>query len=82
MAKSNKSSDNSGRGINQGALFVNDKEGNEKRPDVTGKLILRVSDFTPDDNGNVTVFLAGWKRESEKIGEYTSLRAQPPQQRG
>lgn len=67
------------RNINSGALFVNDKGGNEKRPDKTGKLTINVADFTPDENGLVTVYLAAWVRESERVGEYLSLKAQPPQ---
>ena len=68
------------RNINSGALFVNDKGGNEKRPDKTGKLIIDVEDFTPDENGLVTIFLAAWVRESDRVGEYLSIKAQPPQE--
>ena len=64
---------------NQGALFVNDKGGNDKRPDKTGKLTIKVEDFQPDDDGNVTIFLAAWVRESDRVGEYLSLKASPPQ---
>lgn len=63
---------------NTGALFVNDKDGNEKRPDKTGKLVIRVSDFEPDSDGNVTIWLAAWTRESDRVGEYLSLKASPP----
>lgn len=69
------------RNINQGALFVNDKGGNEKRPDKTGKLIIKADDFEPDENGLVTIFLAAWQRESDRVGEYLSIKAQPPQQK-
>lgn len=64
---------------NSGVLFVNDKKGNEKRPDYTGKLSIKVSDFEPDKAGNVDIRLAAWTRESEKVGTFYSIKAQPPQ---
>ncbi len=66
---------------NTGALFVNDKDGNEKRPDKTGKLVIKVEDFEPDADGNVTIWLAAWERESERVGTYLSLKASPPKEK-
>lgn len=74
-AKSEGTFDNS----NQGALFVNDKGGNDKRPDKTGKLTIKADDFQPDSDGNVIIYLAAWVRESDRVGEYLSLKASPPQ---
>lgn len=63
---------------NTGVLFVNDKQGNDKRPDYTGKLLIHAEDYEPDGEGNVYVELAAWKRET-KVGEVLSIKAQPPQ---
>lgn len=64
---------------NQGALFVNDKQGNDKRPDWTGKLTIKPDDFAPGKDGTVLIYLSGWRNESEKVGEYISIKASPPQ---
>lgn len=74
MAKPKKEYDNS----NSGALFVNDKDGNDRRPDYTGKLTIRPDDFAPDNDGNVTIYLASWEKESDRVGRYLSLKASPP----
>jgi hypothetical protein len=60
---------------NKGALFVNDKDGNDARPDFTGRLVLRADDYTLGENGTIIVRLAAWQRTSEKCGEYLSLAA-------
>ena len=69
---------------NRGALFVNDKDGNEKRPDYTGKLSIRVEDFQPDDDGNVLIYLSAWTKEiqnGERAGEtLISIVANPPKE--
>lgn len=72
---------NDERNRNSGALFVNDKNGNDKRPDFTGKLQINVGDFVPDENGNVHVILAAWEKDSEKVGTFYSLKASPPKPR-
>lgn len=48
---------------NSGVLFKNDKEGNEKRPDYTGKI----------DVGGTEMRLAAWLREG-KSGKFLSLK--------
>lgn len=68
---------NASRGVpenrpNSGALFANDKQGNPKRPDVTGHL-----QFTAPDTGKVyRLRLAGWERTAHGSGQqFTSLKA-------
>lgn len=51
-------------GTNQGVLFQNDKDGNEKRPDYKGKLNVDGKDYE----------LAGWKRVSKKGQPFLSLK--------
>lgn len=63
---------------NRGALFVNDKGGNENRPDKRGQLVIKADDYTPDDNGLVTIYLSAWVRDNDKVGEVISIVAQPP----
>jgi hypothetical protein len=56
---------------NTGALFANDKEGNEKRPDYRGKLNI---------NG-VEYRLSGWVRTPKSGGKkFLSLKAEPIEQ--
>jgi hypothetical protein len=55
---------------NRFVLFANDKEGNENRPDYTGKITL--------EDGHV-LRLAGWLKESDKVGQYISGLASEPQ---
>lgn len=55
---------------NSGVLFKNDKEGNDKRPDYTGK-------FT--DATGKEWRLAAWLREGQK-GKFMSIKASEPQQ--
>lgn len=66
---------------NRGVLFVNDKDGNDARPDFTGKLSLKVEDFEVDGDGNIEVRLAAWRQDSPKIGEYLSVAASVPKQK-
>lgn len=66
---------------NRGVLFVNDKEDNDKRPDYTGKLLLDPSQFEEDKDGNLFIRLAGWLNNSDKVGDYISLNASPPQKK-
>jgi len=74
MASGNKRYDDR----NNGALFINDKGDNENRPDKTGKILIDPNDYPPNEDGLVLIYLAGWVRESERAGEYISLRASPP----
>jgi len=53
---------------NRGALFVNDKDGNESRPDYTGILDVEIPEKVAA--GEVVKFrLAGWVKESKSSGE-------------
>lgn len=49
----------------QGSLFVNDKQGNEKRPDRRGEINV----------GGVIYKLSGWLKEG-KSGKWLSLKAE------
>ena len=57
---------------NRGALFKNDKEGNEKRPDYTGTINIDGTDKR----------LAAWLRKSKKGVPYLSLSVSDPQPKG
>lgn len=48
---------------NSGALFKNDKEGNENRPDYKGKINVRGEDF----------YLSAWLKKSKAGTNYMSL---------
>lgn len=50
----------------QGSLFINDKDGNEKRPDRRGELNI----------GGTIYKLSGWIKEGTK-GPWLSLKAEP-----
>jgi hypothetical protein len=67
---------------NRGALFSNDKEGNDARPDYTGIVDLQI----PDDAkpGDVVKFrLAGWIKEAKSNGEeFVSLQIQKADTQG
>ena len=52
---------------NSGVLFRNDKQGNEKRPDYTGKINVEGKDF----------YLSAWIKEGQK-GKFMSLSVQEP----
>jgi len=51
---------------NRGVLFQNDKEGNEARPDFTGRL----------DVDGVSYRISAWTKQSEKVGDFLSLSVQ------
>lgn len=57
---------------NTGALFKNDKEGNDKRPDYKGPL---------DINGEEWI-VAAWLETSRAGVKYLSLKAEPKRQQG
>lgn len=56
---------------NTGALFRNDKDGNEKRPDYTGTINVNGEEFR----------LAAWIREAKSGKKYMSLRVSEQQER-
>lgn len=58
-AKGEGSYDNTNRGV----LFPNDKEGNESRPDYTGKINV----------DGVDKRLAAWISTSDRVGEYLRI---------
>lgn len=54
-----------------GVLFVNDKEGNDARPDFTGKVQIEGVEYR----------LAAWKKTGNNSGKtFLSLKASLPQQ--
>jgi uncharacterized protein (DUF736 family) len=55
-----------------GALFVNDKGGNDKRPDYRGNCVINGATFA----------VSGWKRTSQAGKVYLSLAFSEPQQTG
>lgn len=55
---------------NNGVLFKNDKDGNEKRPDYTGKINFNGEDMR----------LAAWVKEGRK-GKFLSLRVSEMQEK-
>lgn len=68
-----------------GALFTNDKRGNDKAPDYRGdfKITQELLDAlaVAFGTGHDKVQLAGWKKVGQK-GTYLSLSVQPPFQGG
>lgn len=52
---------------NSGALFKNDKEGNEKRPDYKGK----------SEVSGVQYYVSAWIRQSKAGNTYMSLKYEP-----
>lgn len=65
---------------NRGVLFMNDKDGNDARPDMTGNAKIKVADFEVDGDGLISVRLAAWQKESEKVGTYLSVSISAPKQ--
>lgn len=49
---------------NSGVLFANEKDGNDSRPDFTGRINV----------GGVVKRLAAWTKASDKVGEFLSIR--------
>jgi hypothetical protein len=57
---------------NTGVLFINDKEGNDKRPDYKGHINVEGAKFE----------VAAWKRVGKNSGrEFLSLKIQDPEDR-
>jgi uncharacterized protein (DUF736 family) len=56
---------------NRGALFRNDKGGNERRPDYRGTINVGGKDYD----------LSGWLKASKKGDKYLSLSIQPKRDR-
>lgn len=56
---------------NRGALFKNDKQGNEKRPDYTGTLNVDGKDLQ----------ISAWIKASKAGTKYMSLTVQPKRER-
>lgn len=52
---------------NSGALFKNDKQGNDKRPDYKGK----------SEVGGVEYYVSAWIRQSKAGQTYMSLKYEP-----
>lgn len=48
---------------NSGAIFKNDKQGNEKRPDYTGKLNVEGKDF----------YVSAWVKDGKEGSKFLSL---------
>lgn len=57
---------------NSGALFKNDKQGNESRPDYKGTLNVNGQDF----------WISAWLKSSKAGNKYMSLSVQPKEGRG
>lgn len=68
---------------NRGVLFVNDKDGNDARPDFTGNLAIDPSEFEAGEDGLVRIRLAAWiKPGTENTnGDFYSIAASPLQQK-
>lgn len=66
---------------NRGVLFINNKDGNDARPDKKGHVFIKPDDFTPGPDGLVKIELSGWVKETENAGEIISLKASPPYQK-
>lgn len=64
---------------NRGVLFVNDKDGNDARPDFTGNLAIKPEDYEAGDDGLIRIRLAAWNKNSGKVGDYLSIAASAPQ---
>lgn len=84
-AKEEKSSSRGGKqgfdNTNRGALFPNDKDGNEKRPDHTGTFDIKIPDGCKP--GQVVKFrVAGWERESKNGNAYLSCTIQKADKQG
>lgn len=65
---------------NRFVLFVNDKDGNEARPDYTGKITIVLSQDATAGTP-VELRLAAWMQDSDKVGQYISGRVSEPQEK-
>jgi hypothetical protein len=65
---------------NRFVLFVNDKDGNEARPDYTGKITIVLSDDAAAGTP-IELRLAAWMQDSDKVGQYISGRVSEPQEK-
>jgi hypothetical protein len=62
---------------NRFVLFVNDKEGNDARPDYTGKItVLIPTDAKPGEA--IELRLAGWIKDSDRVGQFISGQISEP----
>lgn len=52
---------------NSGAIFINDKQGNEKRPDYTGKLNVEGKQF----------YISAWVKDSNQGNKFLSISIKP-----
>lgn len=66
---------------NRGALWLNDKDGNENRPDYTGRLNIDPSMFPENEDGTISIRVAAWVKDSSRVGQYLSLNASVPNKR-
>jgi hypothetical protein len=65
----------------RGALFENDKDGNENRPDLTGTVDLKIPEGAKP--GEVIKFrIAAWQKESQAGNPYYSLKIQKADKQG
>lgn len=67
---------------NRGALFLNDKDGNEARPDYTGVADIEIPEGAKA--GDVVKFrIAGWQRQPKNGGnDYLSINIQKADTQG
>jgi hypothetical protein len=63
---------------NRGVLFMNDKDGNDARPDMTGHVAIDPDEFPVGDDGLIRIRLAAWNQNSDRAGDYLSLAASTP----
>jgi hypothetical protein len=65
---------------NRFVLFVNDKDGNDARPDYTGKVTIVLTDDLAAGTP-IELRLAAWMQDSDKVGQYISGRVSEPQEK-
>lgn len=65
---------------NRFVLFVNDKDGNEARPDYTGKTTI-VLGYDVKAGDKIELRLAAWMQDSDRVGQYISGRVSEPQEK-
>ena len=59
---------------NSGVLFSQRSKTNTKAPDYTGNILIDVKDFT-EENGQIKIRLAGWKKVGKSGTTFLSLKA-------